>query len=140
VDRKSAVSVEKALFEAFIVPNKKRRYVELIDTKRGREKVRLGLDHFGDLDSRFCQRIKPSEQHLQNILQRLKSLGAPSTCYMLSSCDELDGQEMDLAEALRSVIGRGVGTFVSCVPGRLAYFESEEKMDGIFVQFPIAKA
>jgi len=33
---------------------------------------------------------------------------------------------MDLSEALAEVIGRGCGTFVSCVPGVLAYFESEE--------------
>lgn len=33
---------------------------------------------------------------------------------------------MPLDEALRAVVGRGMGAFVSCVPGRLAYFESEE--------------
>ncbi len=121
------VSLEKALFETFIVANKKGRYVELVGTKRGREKIRLGLDHFVDLDPRFCQRMKPGEQFLPDILQALKRLGAPPVCYLMSSCDELDGREIDLAEALRSVIGRGIGTFVSCMPGRLAYFESEER-------------
>jgi hypothetical protein len=127
MDRKSGVSIEKAMFEAFIVPNKKRRYVELLDTKRGRDKIRVGLDHFGDLDPRFCRRMQAGEQFLPNILQVLKSLDAPQVCYVMSSADELDGQEMDLADALQNVIGRGIGTFVSCVPGRLAYFEAEEK-------------
>jgi hypothetical protein len=44
----------------------------------------------------------------------------------MSSDNELDGREMDLSEALKDIIGRGQGAFVSCVPGRLAYFESEE--------------
>ena len=119
-------NIEKALFESFMAPEKKRRYLELLDSVRGREKIRFGLDHFGDLDPRFCHRIKPSEQHFPDILHSLKSLGAPSLCYVMSSGDELDGREMELSEALRDIIGRGVGAFVSCVPGELAYFESED--------------
>ncbi len=34
---------EKALFDAFILPARKQRYIEIIDTKRGRERIRLGL-------------------------------------------------------------------------------------------------
>ena len=44
----------------------------------------------------------------------------------MSANDELDGREIGLSEALTAVIGSGWGTFVSCVPGVLAYFESEE--------------
>jgi len=33
---------------------------------------------------------------------------------------------MDLLEALDAVIGSGQGTFVSCIAGKLAYFESED--------------
>lgn len=33
---------------------------------------------------------------------------------------------MDLSDALIQVIGRGQGTFISCIPGELAYFEGEE--------------
>lgn len=115
------------LFESFITPNKKRRYIELLDSARGRKKIRFGLDHFADLDPRFCHRIKPSEQHIPNIFQILRSLGAPPVCYVISSGDELDGREMDLSKALRDIIGRGAGAFVSCLPGKLAYFESDEK-------------
>lgn len=127
MDRNSGVDIEKALFEAFIVPRKKRRYVELVGTKRGREKIRLSLDHFADLDPRFCHRINPSEHLLPSILKKLKDLGAPSECYVASSDAELDGQEMDLTQALKDVVGRGMGTFLSCLTGRLAYFESEER-------------
>ena len=34
---------EKKLFETFAVPRKRQRYIELLDTKRGREKIRLSL-------------------------------------------------------------------------------------------------
>jgi hypothetical protein len=29
--------------------------------------------------------------------------------------------------ALKEVVGYGMGTLISCIPGRLAYFESEDE-------------
>jgi hypothetical protein len=45
---------------------------------------------------------------------------------VISSDKELDKRQMDLREALNEVVGRRQGTFISCVPGELAYFEGEE--------------
>jgi hypothetical protein len=117
---------EGKLFEAFAVSTKKQRYVELVSTKRDRDKIRLSLDHFDDLDPRFCKLVPPSEQSSSGVLKILKRLGARSQCHLMSSRSDLDGREMDLSEALAEVIGGGMGTFVSCVPGKLAYFEGEE--------------
>jgi len=33
---------------------------------------------------------------------------------------------MELAVALKEVVGRQMGTFLSCIPGKLAYFEDED--------------
>jgi hypothetical protein len=52
--------------------------------------------------------------------------GAPETCYALSEDSELDGKEIPLSEALKEVVGCGMGTFLSCLAGRLAYFEDED--------------
>jgi len=32
---------------------------------------------------------------------------------------------MGLLDALKSVVGYGMGTVISCIPGRLGYFEGE---------------
>lgn len=120
---------EQALFHAFVVPAKRQRYTELVETKRGRDKICFSLDHFRDLDPRFCRRIDPAEHNVPDILRILKSLGAPSDCYVISSDKELDKRQMDLREALNEVVGRGQGTFISCVPGELAYFEGEERKE-----------
>jgi hypothetical protein len=117
---------EKALFQAFAVPNKRQRYINLLDSNGGREKIRLSLDHFKDLDPRFARRVNPGEQNLIDLLRILRGLGAPAACHVISSDKKLDGHEMGLVEALSAVIGRGFGTFLSCVPGELAYFEGEE--------------
>lgn len=139
MDRRRQLAIEEALFAAFIVPSKKQRYVELIRSKRGREKIRLSLDHFSDLDDRSCERLNPNEASLPGILKKLRDLGAPSTCYLVSSDADLDGQAMDLAEALDAVIGRGMGTFISCIPGKLAYFESEERNERYICSIPEAR-
>jgi hypothetical protein len=120
------MSLEQTIFQAFVVPAKRRRYAELVATGRGRDRICFSLDHFRDLDPRFCRKIDPTEHDVSNILRILKSLGAPSACYLISSDAKLDKREMDLREALSEVVGRGQGTFISCVPGVLAYFEGEE--------------
>jgi hypothetical protein len=117
---------EKALFQAFVLPSKRQRYSELLEMKRGRDKIRFSLDHFKHLDPRFCWKIQPAQQNCAEILRILKGLGAPLVCYVMSSDSDLDGREMGLSDALASVVGRGQGTFISCVPGELAYFEGEE--------------
>jgi len=123
------MDAEEATFRAFVVPKKRERYGELLRTKRGRERIRLSLDHFKDLDPTVCQKIAPGRQFVPDILAMLKSLGAPSGCHVISSNRHLDGLEMDLGEALREIVGIGFGSLICCVPGRLAYFEGEEMQE-----------
>jgi hypothetical protein len=37
----------------------------------------------------------------------------------------VEHREMDLGAALKETIGYQMGTFISCIPGKLAYFEDE---------------
>ena len=39
---------------------------------------------------------------------------------------DLDGREIDLPHALERTFDSFEGTFISCIPGRLAYYEREE--------------
>jgi hypothetical protein len=124
--REVSTHPEQAFFQAFVVPQKRERYAELLNTKRGREKIRRSLDHFGDLDLRFCQKPAPSEQHAGAIVKTLRSLGAPDACYVMSSWNNMDGRQMNLVEAVNEAVGCGMGCAISCIPGVLGYFESEE--------------
>jgi len=56
----------------------------------------------------------------------LRSLGAGENCWVISE-GPLDAHEVELLHALKEVVGRGFGTLLSCVPGHLAYFESEDE-------------
>lgn len=70
------------------------------------------------------------ERHLdgvRRIEQLLKSKGAGTTCWATSEDANLDGKELELNAALEAVVGRGMGTILSFIPGRLAYYEGEDK-------------
>ena len=116
---------EKELLRTFAVKSKRDRYVVLLGTRKGREKVRLGLDHFGDLDLERCAKIPVRDQTPDRIAARLRALGAVRTCHVMSSNSDIDLRDANLADALESIVGYGSGSFVCCVPGRLAYFEGE---------------
>jgi hypothetical protein len=118
---------ETALLQTFVAAAKRDRFVEMLGTRKGREKLRRGLDHFTDLDPTRCTRIAGGDQTSTWIRARLRALGAPATCYILSSNSDLDGLEMELVDALDAIIGLGSGSFVCCIPGKLAYFEGESQ-------------
>jgi hypothetical protein len=46
-------------------------------------------------------------------------------CFIISADEALDGQEMLLGAALDRVVGSFFGTFLSCLPGKLGYFNGE---------------
>jgi hypothetical protein len=39
----------------------------------------------------------------------------------------LDGKDIYLEEALEEIVGRGMGAILSCIPGRLAFMETEDE-------------
>src|SRR5947207_181397 len=55
----------------------------------------------------------------------LRVKGAPAACWLVSERSGWDGGQLPLADALEAVVGAGFGTVISCIPGRLGYFEGE---------------
>lgn len=69
----------------------------------------------------------PSNQRNPLALARiLRAKGAGATCYVMSENSQLDGREVDLEAALKETVGAQMGTLISCLPGRLGYFEDED--------------
>src|SRR2546426_1322176 len=119
------VEHEESLIRAFVRPERRPRLLELLGSSKGRAKLRASLAHFRDLDLRFAQLVPPSNHHALEIEATLRAKGAPDTCHVLSESAALDGRDMPLGSALAEIVGGGMGSFVSCIPGKLGYFESE---------------
>jgi len=113
---------EIALVNAFIAPNRRHRWLGSLASAKRRSKFLDKLNHCRDIDERFAQMI-PSNSRIEAIL---REHGAPTTCYVLSDMESLDGKEMALSEAISESELGGWGTIISCVPGRLAYYYDEQ--------------
>ena len=129
---------EQGAIRAFVQRDKQERFLGFIANPKNRKKFTESLAHFHWFDQRFATpilwkvdpKLKPWEKHVQgieNIYRLLKSKGAGMACWVISEDPEIDGRELDLRAALEHVNGRQIGTILSCVPGKLAYFESEDE-------------
>ncbi len=107
---------------AFLRREKRKRLATLL-TGNLRWKGVAELAHPNAIDPRYTATWTGSDA--SELVQRLKALGAPVTCYLISNSDELDDRWMELSPALKEVYNIGIGTIVSCVPGKLAFFEGE---------------
>jgi len=116
---------EEDLISAFFAPNRRERYLEFLRRPETRRKSLPEMCHVRVLDPRHLVFIPPSQQHPELIAEILSKRGAPQTCWVTTENLEIDGKEMPLLEALREVVGYGMGTFLSCISGQLAYFEGE---------------
>ena len=120
---------EAAFIRAFLTPTKHERIVELLSKPKRRRTFLRTLAHFGDLDPRFCVQIPSTEQSASGIASLLRKRGAPAECYLISEDLALDGKSMPLPDALQKIVASGMGTLVSCIPGRLGYYEGEARGD-----------
>jgi hypothetical protein len=117
---------EEALVRTFIPAHRHERFLEIIAKPNKRAKLLTQLYHFDGLDPKFRVTIPPSQRRPSALVKILNAKGAGPICYVMSTISELDGQEVDLETALERVVGSQEGTLISCIPGRLGYFENED--------------
>jgi len=117
---------EEQLVHAFFLPERRGRYSGFLTRSRHRRKFLAELAHFKGLDERYKRSVPPAKQTPDGIAQLLRQAGASTSCLIISDHKEIDGSRLPLSEALATVLGRTAGTFLSCKPGLLAYFENED--------------
>ena len=124
---------EESLVKSFVVPRKRDRILWVLAHPKKRRTILDALYHFNDLDERFMVPVPPGF-HASDIAEALRSYGAPNSCWVMSTDDSLDAREMLLDEVLAEIVGYGQGTLISCVPGKLAFFEGENRGDRCFLR------
>jgi len=120
------VNHEEETVRSFIMRRKRARYLGFVSNTSTRSKLTHQLAHFRDIEPKCKRAIVPSRQNPHDIAKILVAKGASGLCYAISEDPELDARELPLLEALEEVVGSGMGTILSCVPGRLAYIETED--------------
>lgn len=118
---------EQALIAVFIKRSKRDRYREILSIPRLRHKFTSQLAHFSDFEPKYRVPIPSSKLFTDNIAVELQKRHSPNTVYAISEDPTLDEKELPLVEALERIVGRGVGTVLSCIPGRLVFVETEDE-------------
>ena len=120
---------EELFIKNFIVPRKRERYLEFLSNKKRREEITSNFDHCNDLENKYKNQIPVNRQNAEDVYKILKEKKAPDICYIISYQDEIDGKEMILKKVLvESIFDTPfiyTGTFISCIPGKLALYSSE---------------
>jgi hypothetical protein len=121
------VHTEHSLIAAFVKRSKRDRYREILANPRLRHKFINQLAHFTDFDPKYRLSIPSNKLFVGNIALELQKRHSPNLVFAISEDPALDQKELPLVEALKQIVGRGMGTVLSCIPGRLAFVETEDE-------------
>lgn len=122
----SAHEHEELLADNLIASEKRPRFKALVKSKKGRAKLRQRLAHNIGFEKQCLTEVPPKLHTADQISSLLAREGAPQKCYVISEDARIDGQILDLAVALHAVVGSGMATLISCIPGELVYYEGED--------------
>ena len=112
---------------AFVKRRKRDRYGEILSSPRLRHKFISQLAHFADFDPKYRLPIPSNKLFVENTARELQKRQSPNTVFVISEDPRLDQRELPLVEALKQVVGLGMGTVLCCIPGRLAFVETEDE-------------
>jgi hypothetical protein len=118
---------EHSLIAAFVKRSKRDRYREILSNPRLRHKFTSQLAHFTDFDPRYRLSIPSNKLFVDNITLELQKRHSPNIVFAISEDPALDQKELPLVKALNQTVGRGMGTVLSCIPGQLAFVETEDE-------------
>jgi len=118
---------ERSLVAAFVKRSKRDRYREILSSEQLRHKFTRQLAHFKDFEPKYRVPIPSNKLFVENIALELQKRHSPSIVFVISENPAVDQKELPLLEALRHTVGRGMGTVLSCIPGHLAFVETEDE-------------
>lgn len=118
---------EQALIAAFVTRSKRERYREILSSPRLRRRFTNQLAHFSDFDPKYRLPIPSHKLSGLTIVSELQKRHSPNMVFVISEDPVLDQKELPLTEALNQIVGRGMGSVISCIPGRLAFVETEDE-------------
>lgn len=123
--------IEEQTIRAFVQKTKQERCCLLLANPKRRKDFTKELAHFKWLDDRFAHPIPSSLAHTaEAVASLLRNRGAGRTVWAIAEDPTIDGTELILDEAIKRVLSRSMGTILSCIPGKLAFFQGEEMQSG----------
>ena len=123
------MNVEETLISTFVTAAKRKHLIEILANPKRRHRATVTLSHFDDFDPTAVVHLGSEVQTPSAIEAELRSRGAGESCHVISENRAIDGKNLPLKLALEKIVGQGLGTLLSCVPGELAYYEGKDPSD-----------
>ena len=120
---------EEFIVKTFFYKNKQdRMMIELLSPEKRRDALWKLCHRFRNyMNEKYIIEIPKPNSYFIDIASILKEHGAGNnSCYVMSLKEEVDGRPLPLLAALEKTVGFGLTSIVSCIPGKLAYFEAEQ--------------
>jgi hypothetical protein len=134
----SAGSVhEQEFVRSFIQKERRERCSFLLSHPSRRRRFTAELAHFKWLDERFATPVSGSMAHsAAEMVSLLKRNDAGPTAWVISEDSSMDGRELPVEDAMDLIWGGSMGTVLSCIPGKLAFFRGEEMKSELLLHHP----
>lgn len=125
-DKAEKSTHEESFVKSFVTKDYRDRLAFELRKRRGDFLGRFCHDALTYLDPRFIIEIPKPNSNQVEICRELKRRGAQDSCHAISMSDEIDGRILPLTDALSIAVGFGLPSILSCIPGELAYLETEQ--------------
>ena len=122
--------IEMEIIKAFVNKNMQERFLfELCSPKKRKNGIGRLCHQYDKIFNRdYMIEIPKDDLNLTGIGSMLKNHEINSNCYLISYDEEIDGMYLPLMQALERVVGLGMPSIISCITGKLAYFEGEQEI------------
>ena len=84
---------ETGFVSAFIIPERRERYLSLLGNPKRRGKVLNRLNHSQDIDFSVARPVPPGCDR-ESLAALLEKMGAGPICYVIADASDMDGQTM----------------------------------------------
>ncbi len=131
---------ENAFIEAFVLPQRRDCYRQMLADPRRRHEFLDRLNHNLDFIPALAQPIPGNERSAEGVVRLLCARGMKpgDPVYILSTLRELDGAALPSQQAVEAVLQAEFGSIVCCAAGRLAYYRPEAPASGCILEKPAA--
>jgi hypothetical protein len=113
---------------AFLKPERRERFRDSLGRDTSRRKLQQELYHFERRLDERCSELQEQhtkhDEHVALVYTRLVAAGAPEQCFVLAADEQRPQHQLALRQAVEDLMFGGAG-FISCVPGRLGAYVSE---------------
>lgn len=117
------INIESKVIERFVIKTKRDRYLNFIKSEKTRPKFINDLSHINFLREDLFDKVEGNEYEF--IKQRIKLLGNPNDCYVISENQRIDKKRLDIDTALTETIGADQGTLLVFGDAEILYSEAE---------------